>query len=103
MKDNKPVYRKQFKIPDAHYPFLEKSQAYWLKLGVVKKSDSLYNSPVFCIPKKGGNKYCIVQDFLELNQKSMMDKHTMNEWSCKIHNLYNIGSHIRVMANAPSC
>ena len=23
MKDNEPVYRKQFKIPDAHRPFLE--------------------------------------------------------------------------------
>jgi hypothetical protein len=32
-KDNEPVYRKQFKIPDAHHPFLEKSLAEWLKLG----------------------------------------------------------------------
>jgi hypothetical protein len=57
IKDNKPVFRKQFKIPDAHGPFLEESLANWLKLGVVQKSDSLYNSPVFCVPKKGGNGY----------------------------------------------
>ena len=79
MKDNEPVYRKQFKIPDAHRPFLEESLADWLKLGVVQKSDSLYNSPVFCVPKKGGNGYRIVQDFRELNQKSMMDKYTMKD------------------------
>ena len=37
LKDNEPVYRKQFKIPDAHRPFLEESLAEWLKLGVVQK------------------------------------------------------------------
>ncbi len=79
LKDNEPVYRKQFKIPDAHRPFLEESLAEWLKLGVVQKSDSLYNSPVFCVPKKGGNGYRIVQDFRELNQKSLMDKYTMKD------------------------
>jgi hypothetical protein len=73
------VYRKQFKIPDAHRLFLEESLAEWLKLGVVQKSDSLYNSPVFCVPKKGGNGYRIVQDFRELNQKSLMDKYTMKD------------------------
>ena len=52
MKENEPVYRKQFKIPDAHRPFLEESLAEWLKLGVVQKSESLYNSPVFCVPQK---------------------------------------------------
>jgi hypothetical protein len=52
LKDNKSVYRKQFKIPDAHRPFLEESLAEWLKLGVVQKSDSLYNSPVFWVPKR---------------------------------------------------
>jgi len=25
----------------------------WLKLGVVERSKSLYNSPIFCIPKTG--------------------------------------------------
>jgi hypothetical protein len=52
LKDNEPVYRKQIKIPDAHRPFFEESLAEWLKLGVVQKSDSLFNSPVLCVPKK---------------------------------------------------
>ena len=50
IKDNEPVYRNQFKIPDAQRPVLEESLAEWLKLGVVQKSDSLYNSPVFYVP-----------------------------------------------------
>jgi hypothetical protein len=52
MKDNELVYREEFKIPEAHQPFLEESIADWLKLGIVQKPDSLYNSPVFCMPKK---------------------------------------------------
>jgi hypothetical protein len=54
MKDNEPVFRKQFKIPNSHPPSLEESLADWLKLGKVQKSDSLYNSPAFCVPKKEG-------------------------------------------------
>ncbi len=36
LKDNSPVYRKQFKIPEAHQQFIEQSLEEWLKLGVVK-------------------------------------------------------------------
>ncbi len=43
LKDNNPVYRKPFKIPEAHKNFIEQSLEEWLKLGVVKRSNSLYN------------------------------------------------------------
>jgi putative transposase len=58
---------------------LEELLADWLKLGVVQKSDSLYSSQVFCVPKKGGNGYQIVQDFRELNPKSLMDMYAMKD------------------------
>jgi hypothetical protein len=45
----------------------------------VQKSDSIYISPLFCVPEKGGNEYGIAQDFCELNQKSLMDKYTMKD------------------------
>ncbi len=51
LKDNNPVYRKQFKIPKAHQNFIEQSLEEWLKLSVVKCSNSLFNSPIFCVPK----------------------------------------------------
>jgi hypothetical protein len=31
LKDNNPVYRKQFKIPEAHQNFIEQSLEEWLK------------------------------------------------------------------------
>ncbi len=37
LKDNIPVYRKQFKIPEAHQNFIEATLDEWLKLGVVKR------------------------------------------------------------------
>jgi hypothetical protein len=48
LKDNEPVYIKQFKIPDAHRPFLEESLADRLKLGIIQKSDSLHKSRFLC-------------------------------------------------------
>ncbi len=47
--DNNPVYRKQFKIPEADQNFIEQSLEEWLKLGVIKCSNTLCNLPIFCI------------------------------------------------------
>jgi hypothetical protein len=40
LKNENPVYRKQFKIPEAHHNFMEQTLEEWLKLGVVWSSDS---------------------------------------------------------------
>jgi hypothetical protein len=50
LKENAPLYWKQFKIPEAHQNFIEQSLDEWLKLGVVKHANSLYSSPIFCVP-----------------------------------------------------
>jgi hypothetical protein len=46
---------------------------------VVKRSNSLYNLPLFCVPKKQGQGLRIVQDFRELNNHSHIDKYSMKE------------------------
>jgi hypothetical protein len=79
LKTKDPVYRKQFKIPEAHHQFIKQRMDEWLKLAVVKRSNSLYNSPIF-IPKKHGKH--IVQDFRELNQNSPIDKYSTTEIEC---------------------
>jgi hypothetical protein len=77
LKSQDPVYRKQFKVLEARTQFIENTLDEWLKFGVVKRSNSLYNSPIFCIPKKQGQGLQIVQDFRELNQNSHIDKYSM--------------------------
>jgi hypothetical protein len=81
LKDNQPIFRKQFNLPEAHTQFIEQSLDKWLKLGVVRQSNSNYNSPVFCVPKKQGQGLRIVQDFQLLNQHSHIDKYSMKEIS----------------------
>ncbi len=44
LKIENPVYWEQFKITEAHHNFIEQTLEEWLKLGVVWRSDSLYNS-----------------------------------------------------------
>jgi hypothetical protein len=79
LKKQDPVYRKQFKIPEAHHQFTEQTLDEWLKLGVVRRSNLLYDSFIFSIPKKQGQGLRIVQDFRELNQNSHIDKYSMKE------------------------
>ena len=45
----------------------------------MRRSNSLYNSPIFCVPKKQGQGLRIVQDFRELNNHTHTDKYSMKE------------------------
>ncbi len=73
------MYRKQFKIPEAHQTFIKQSLDEWLKLNVVKQANSLYISPIFCVTKKQGQGLHVVQYFCELNNHSHIDKYLMKE------------------------
>ncbi|MDP2789023.1 MAG: reverse transcriptase family protein, partial [bacterium] len=77
LKNNEPLYIKQFKIPDAHRKMLENQVKEWLKLGIIQRSNSKYNSPVFIVPKKEPGTYRFVQDFRQLNQNSLDDRYCM--------------------------
>jgi hypothetical protein len=81
LKDQKPVYQPQFPLKPDHQAFIEGSLEEWLKLGVVRRTRSLYNSPIFCVPKKNGQGLRIVQDFRGLNTKTKVDKYSMKEIS----------------------
>ena len=54
-------------------------QSYGKRVPSPPQSDSLFNTTVFCVPKKGGNCLRIVQDFHELYLKSYIDKYTMKD------------------------
>ena len=59
---DRPIYRKQFRIPDAHRTAIIDHVNNLLRLGVIQHSTSRYNSPVFCVPKKEG--FRVVLDYL---------------------------------------
>jgi hypothetical protein len=94
LKMQDQVYRKQFKIPEAHHQFIQQTLEEWLKMGVVKRSNSLYNSPILCVIKKQGQGLRIVQDFRELYQNSHIDKYSMKEITKCIRNIDRANSTI---------
>jgi hypothetical protein len=94
LKDPRPVYQPQFPLKPDHQAFIENTLEDWLKLGVVRKTKSLYNSPIFCVPKKNGQGLRIVQDFRGLNAKTKMDKYSMKEISECISDIGRAGSKI---------
>ena len=78
MKTPQPVYVKQFRIPDAHEHEILDHVREWKKQEVIEECSSPYNSPVFCVPKKGGG-LRIVQDLREINKASYIDKFAIKD------------------------
>jgi hypothetical protein len=76
LKNSAPTYVKQFPVPEAYRTQLATQIQEWLKMGVVKPSNSPYNSPIFVVPKKDGfPRYFL--DFRKLNSNSQTDKYSM--------------------------
>ena len=78
LKDRDPIYRKQFRIPEAHQEALHKQIDEWLKIGIIEPCFSRYNSPIFIVPKKDGS-FRFVLDYRALNEKSLEDRYTMKD------------------------
>ena len=76
LRNQEPVYVKQFKIPYAHRQEVEQNVAEWVKLRVVQPCSFKYNRRLFCAMKKNGS-LRLVQDFRALKAMSLEDKYTM--------------------------
>jgi hypothetical protein len=94
LKDDQPIFQKQFNLPEAHTQFIKQILDEWLKLGVVWRFISPFNSSIFCVPKKQGQGLRIVQDFQQLNQHSHIDKYSMKEINECIGNIGRANSSI---------
>ena len=67
VNSQEPLYQKQGKIPQAHRPVIEETLDSWIRLGLFRKADSMFNTPLVCLQHTDG--YRIVQDFRALNCK----------------------------------
>ena len=93
LRDREPVFRKQFRIPEAHRSVLLEHLNNWLKLGVVSPCKSGYNSPIFLVPKKDGSLRPVL-DFRAVNEKSLVDKYAQREVADCIDALGRSGSRV---------
>jgi hypothetical protein len=55
LRDKEPVYTQQFRLPMEQIKFIKKNVIGWLDAGIVERANLLYNSPIFCVPKKQGH------------------------------------------------
>lgn len=69
--NTKPIYTRQYRIPDSQKPEIEKQIKELLKNRVIEKSNSAWNSPLILVPKKdnekGEKQYRMVIDYRKVN------------------------------------
>ena len=78
LKSSLPIYRKQFRIPEAHQESLDKQIDEWVTMGIIEPCYSRYNSPIFIVPKKDGS-FRFVLDYRALNENSLDDRYNMKD------------------------
>lgn len=76
-QDN-PIYCKIYRYPQVHEQEIERQIGDMLKQGIIRESNSPYNSPLWIVPKKIDNsiikKWRILIDYRKLNELSVNDK-----------------------------
>lgn len=70
LTDNIPITSKQFRLSPGQREAVVKWSEEMLKAGVIRKSRSPYNSPIFCVKKPIG--WRIVHDYRRLNAKTLI-------------------------------
>ena len=93
LKDDEPVYVKQFRLAETDRSVLLTYLRNWLKLGVVSPCRSKYNSPIFLVPKSDGSLRPVL-DYRAVNEKSQIDKYSQLEVSECIDAIGRAGSTI---------
>ena len=77
LADTNPVFTPQFRLPAEHLKMIQENVAGWLEAGIIERSSSPYNSPIFCVPKKQGSGLRCVLDYRKLNHNSLSDKYSI--------------------------
>lgn len=78
---DRPVFSKIYRYPLVHEKEIERQIKEMLEQGIIKESNSPYNSPLWVVPKKkdnsGKQKWRIVIDYRKLNEVTVNDKFPM--------------------------
>lgn len=92
LKDDQPVYVKNYRIPHAHQEEINRKIDNMLNNGTIEPSMSEYNSPILLVPKKSlpGNpnkrwRFCV--DYRQINKKLIADKFPLPRIDCILDQL----------------
>ncbi|KAH8276550.1 hypothetical protein KR044_008641, partial [Drosophila immigrans] len=87
-----PIYTKLYPYPMGLADFVAKEMEQILKDGIIRKSRSPYNNPLWVVDKKGVDEFGekkkrLVVDFRKLNEQTIADKYPMPDISMILANL----------------
>lgn len=87
-----PIYTRQYPYPYSAKEFVDNEIKNLLENGIIERSFSPYNSPIWVVPKKGFEsngepKRRLVIDFQKLNSHTVTDKYPIPEINMMIQNL----------------
>ena len=79
--DDRPINTRQYRFPQLHKEEINKQVEELLEGGIVKPSQSPYNTPIWIVPKKedskGNKRWRMVLDFRALNEKTIGDAYPL--------------------------
>lgn len=89
-----PIWTKQYPYPISDNDFVNKELEKLLNDGIIQRSRSPYNSPIWTVPKKGLDesgkpKRRMVIDFQKLNVQTITDRYPIPDVSMTLQNLGN--------------
>jgi hypothetical protein len=103
LRDKEQVYTQQFKLPMEQIKFIKENVMGWLDAGIVKRANSPYNSPIFCVPKKKGRGLRCVLDFRPLNLKTLDSKYSIRCIDQCLEEVSKAGSKIFICLDMRNC
>lgn len=92
--NNDPIWVKQYPYPISDHDFVNGEIEKLLENGIIQKSFSPYNSPIWTVPKKGLDennrpKRRMVIDFQKLNSQTIRDRYPIPDVNMTLQNLGN--------------
>ena len=79
--DDRPINIRQYRFPQIHKEEINRQVGELLEGGIVKSSQSPYNTPIWIVPKKedskGNKRWRMVLDFRALNEKTIGDAYPL--------------------------
>lgn len=89
-----PVWVKQYPYPMSDHDFVNSEIERLLENGIIRKSFSPYNSPIWVVPKKGTDKENkpkrrMVVDYSKLNSQTIADRYPIPDINLTLQNLGN--------------
>ena len=82
LKDNTPTYVKNYRLPHAYKPEINRQIQKMISDDIIEPSASEYNSPILLVPKKElpgstDKRWRLVIDYRQLNKKLVADKYPL--------------------------